>query len=329
MPNILLTSVGRRVELVRAFRQALSQRSDLGRIVATDVDWMAPAMQLVDRPILVPRSSSDEYIPTLEAICRNEKIDLVLPLIDPDIPVLSAHRQRLESTGAKLAVVDESAALIAGDKWAAFQFFKGLNLSTPQSWLPESTQFREDQFPLFIKPRGGSAAENTFRVNNSDEMTLLIKRIESPVVQELLFGPEITCDVIADLKGETLAVVQRQRIAVRGGEATKSRTVCIPGLEDACRRIARKLPAVGPITVQCMMKEDQPHFIEINARLGGGLPLAIAAGLPVPTILSAMAAGDDPSQYVTPHQLGVTMTRFDDSIFLTDDDRQRLESSYL
>lgn len=324
MPNILLTSVGRRVELVRAFREAYQKYGYRGHIVGTDIDWLAPALQFVDRPFLVPRCTAEDYIPVVAEICRGERIDLVLPLIDPDIPVLSAHRQRLESTGARLAVVTENGAQIAGDKWEAYRFFSSLGLGVPQSWLPEMISAEQLTFPVFIKPRGGSAAENTFHVNHRDELPYLLNRIKLPIVQELLPGPEITCDVLADLQGEPLAVVQRQRISVRGGEAIKSKTVQIPGLDEACWQVARKLPAIGPITVQCMMKGNQPCFIEINARLGGGLPLALAAGLDVPAALLAMAAGENPRKYVQPHRVGVIMTRFDESIFLTHHDHERI-----
>ncbi len=329
MPNILLTSVGRRVELVRAFRAAYEKCHYTGQIVGTDIDWLAPALHFVDRPVLVPQCRSAEYIPALVEVCQSEQIDLVLPLIDPDIPVLSAHRGRFASTGARLAVVSESAAQIAGDKWDAYRFFSSLDLAVPQSWLPETVPDSGLAYPVFIKPRGGSAAENTFRVDDGNELDFLLKRITSPIIQELLPGPEITCDVLTDLAGEPLAVVQRQRISVRGGEAIKSRTVHVPGLDEACRQVARKLPAIGPITVQCMMKGNLPCFIEINARLGGGLPLAIAAGLDVPAALLAMAAGDDPQPHIQPYRLGVTMTRFDESIFLNDDDWERTKGRNL
>ena len=99
-------------------------------------------------------------------------------------------------------------------------------------------------------------------------------------------GPEITNDVVCDLDGKVLSVVSRQRIRVRGGEVTVGKTVFDPAIAHACVRIAEMLPAVGPITVQCMMKRtpdgEAPAFTEINARLGGGVPLGISAGADSP-----------------------------------------------
>src|SRR5207249_1264001 len=85
--------------------------------------------------------------------------------------------------------------------------------------------------------------------------------------------------------------VSRRRLEVRWGEVAKGVTLWDEGIAAACTRIAQALPAVGPITVQCMMKDGVPHFIEINARLGGGFPLGIAAGADSPRWLLARCAG--------------------------------------
>jgi len=110
--NILFTSVGRRVELLRSFRKAYQTLGISGRIVALDVDPLAPALRLADRPCIVPRVDRPEYIGALLKILRDEQIAAVFPLIDPDVPVLAEHRTLLESTGARLAVVSSAAARI-------------------------------------------------------------------------------------------------------------------------------------------------------------------------------------------------------------------------
>src|SRR5215212_3211124 len=129
--NVLFTSAGRRVELLQAFRKAFQELELGGRIVAVDVDPLAPALQLADQPYLIPRLSSPDYIPTLIDICQHEQVDLVFPLIDPDIPVLARHRQDIEATGARLAVVPLEAAHTTSDKWLTTRFFEDLGLRVP------------------------------------------------------------------------------------------------------------------------------------------------------------------------------------------------------
>lgn len=328
--NVLFTSVGRRVELLRAFRQAYQSLALQGQIVATDIDPLAPALQLADRPYIVPRLDSPGYVPTLVEICRREQVGVVFPLIDPDIPVLARHRAVIEATGARLAVVPEASVATVNDKWRTTQFFQNLGLPTPRSWLPEQLDPASAEYPLFVKPRGGSAAKNTFKARNARELAFFLDYVPDALIQEFLPGPEITNDVICDLNGDILAVVSRRRIEVRWGEVAKGVTMYDPQIADACVKIARALPAIGPITVQCMLKDGIPHFTEINARLGGGVPLGIAAGADSPRWLLARAAGlpiEIPP--LGSYRIGLYLTRFDESFFLSEDERARLASHHL
>jgi carbamoyl-phosphate synthase large subunit len=330
MVNTLFTSAGRRVELLRAFRSAYQALNLSGNIVVTDIDPLAPALQVADRVYMVPRFTSADYIPSLVEICRRESIDLVFPLIDPDIPILAEHQAFLAATGAQVVVIAPEAAEITADKWVTTQFFQRLGLAIPQSWLPEDLDRAEAAYPLFIKPRRGSAARHTFQINNRRELDFFIDYVPDPIIQECLPGPEVTNDVVCDLQGKLLAVISRQRIEVRSGEVAKGVTVYDATISDACARIAAALPTVGPITVQCMMKEGVPHFTEINARLGGGVPLGIAAGVDTPRWLLAQAAGlpvETPP--IGSYQTGLYLTRFDDSFFLTDETRQKIANHHL
>jgi carbamoyl-phosphate synthase large subunit len=323
--NVLFTSVGRRVELVRAFREAFQGLHLDGKIIALDIDPLAPALQLVDSAHIVPHMHSPAYLPALTEICRREHVKLVFPLIDPDIPVLAEHREVVEATGAQLAVIPMAAVGITGDKWITTEFFRRLGLRTPQSWLPGQHNVKQSEYPLFIKPRNGSAAKHAFKVRNERELAFFSEYVRDPIIQECLPGPEITNDVVCDVDGSVLGVVSRQRIEVRTGEVAKGVTLYDRTITEACVKIAKALPAVGPITVQCMMKDGVPHFTEINARFGGGLPLAIAAGLNAPRLLLARAAGlpvDVPP--IGCYQVGLYMTRYDESFLMTEQDREAL-----
>jgi carbamoyl-phosphate synthase large subunit len=328
--NILFTSVGRRVELLRAFRQTYQALGLSGKIIATDIDPLAPALQLADQFHMAPRFTSPDYIPALLEICRREAISLIFPLIDPDIPLLAAQKEAFAAVGTQVVVVDAAAAAVTADKWETTRFFRELGLAVPQSWLPDTLDLAAAGYPLFIKPRQGSAAKHTFRVNNRRELDFFLDYVPDPIIQECLPGPEITNDVVCDLDGKLLAVVSRQRIEVRWGEVAKGVTIHDPVVVEGCARIAAALPAVGPITVQCMMKEGAPHFTEINARLGGGVPLGIAAGVDTPRWLLAQAAGlpvEIPP--LGAYQTGLYLTRFDDSFFITEDARERYASQRL
>jgi carbamoyl-phosphate synthase large subunit len=324
-PGVLFTSAGRRIELLRAFRRAYEELGLQSRVIAVDIDPLAPALQVADRYFLVPSVDDPDYIPAVVEICRREQVTRVYPLIDPDVPVLTQHRDAIEATGAVLATIPAVTGALIADKWDVIQFFKSLDLLTPRSWLPEEIDTAQMAFPVFLKPRRGSASENAFKVRNERELRFFLEYVPRPIVQEFLPGPEITCDVVCDVDGDVLSVVQRQRIEVRGGEVVKGVTVNLAGLLDACVKIATHLQTRGPITVQCMLKDGQPHFTEINPRFGGGFPLGVAAGADSPVWLVARAGGisvDIPP--LGSYQTGTYVSRFDDSFFLTEAEHEQM-----
>lgn len=314
--NTLFVSAGRRVELVHAFRAAQARLSLEGVLVGLDADPLAPALQVVDRACLVPRRDDPQFIETLLSLCRTHRPALVLPLTDPDVMLLAQHGTVLEAVGARIAACGIEAARVADDKVETGQFFGRLGLPTPPTWLPDALP-ADARFPLFVKDRHGSAGKATARVANADELSHALLTVRNPIVQTFVHGVETTHDVVCDLAGDLMAVVSRQRLEVRNGEVTKGVTVWDAETAEACATIARMLPAIGPITVQTITAKGKTWFIEINARLGGGLPLTLAAGVDVPGLLLARTAG---IQMHAPergaYQVGLHMTRCDQSFFL-------------
>lgn len=323
--TLLFTSAGRRVELLRAFDRAAR---DLGidlRLTATDMDPLAPALSLAQGVHLMPPTAAPEYLPRLLAIAEQEGVDAIFPLIDPDIPVLAANRDKFLALGAQPVVPDKDLVDRTVDKWLTKGLFQDLGLETPESWLPETLP-DHPPFPLFLKPRQGSASKGAHRVDDLEELRFYATRVGHPIIQELINGPEITCDLVCGLDGQLLGLCQRRRIEVRWGEVAKGVTLSIPAVEQGLRKLAQELRPRGTITVQCMLKDDRPCFTEINCRFGGGHPLAVAAGVDGPRLLLAELAGLDielpkPGEY----QLGLHMTRFDDSLFLDQSQLDRLD----
>lgn len=328
--NLLFTSAGRRVELLRAFRSAFRRLDLQGTIIAIDADPLAPALRVADRSYVVPRLCSARFLPVLLDLCRRERVALVFPLNDLDVPVLAASRAEIEGTGATAMVVDQDAAAIVTDKWRTHGWLARIGMPTPRTWRPGEMEPGCVPYPVFVKPRRGSASVQCFKAANARELQFFSSYVDDPIVQEWLPGPEITTDVICDASGAVLGVVSRQRLEVRWGEVAKGVTVYDATIADQCARIARELRAIGPITVQGMWNGSRFAFTEINARFGGGAPLGIAAGADSPSWLLARAAGlSAPVPPIGHYRTNVHLTRFDDSFILTEGDDGLLARHHL
>jgi carbamoyl-phosphate synthase large subunit len=321
----LFTSVGRRVELVRAFRRAYDDLELEGKIVGVDVDPLAPALRECDEALMVPRVDEPHYVSTLVELCARRRIALLFPLIDPDVPILAHHRDELDATGARAMVLPGEAARIAADKLATAGLFAELEVPAPAWWPGDAARDAVSEFPVFVKAQFGSAGIDAHPANDRAELDFWLERVPDPIVQEHLPGPEITSDVLCLDDGELAAVVCRERIEVRSGEVAKAVTVRDDRIVAHCATIARALRPRGPITVQCMMRDGEPLFTEVNPRFGGGAPLGFAAGVRSPHWLLAQAAGRSVElPALGEYEVGLSMTRYDESFFIGEEDRASL-----
>ena len=106
--NVLFSSVGRRVELVKAFREASKELNIKSNLIGVDMDKLAPALNFVDKKYEVPRLSSDEFIPTIIEICKKENVSIIIPTLDTELLLYSQNKELIEKEcGAKVMVSDE------------------------------------------------------------------------------------------------------------------------------------------------------------------------------------------------------------------------------
>jgi carbamoyl-phosphate synthase large subunit len=290
--NILFTCAGRRVSLVRAFQQAAERLTLTCTTVGADVSSLSPALYACDAGLVTKSIHHEEYISDLLSIVKKHKIKLIVPTIDPELIVLARHRQAFESLGARVLVSSPQVVEICQDKRKTHQFLIAHGFNTPGTRELGEVQAGDLKFPVFLKPWDGSASRSNATATDLEEFKYLSKRIPHCIVQEHISGQEFTCDVYVDFQGEVRTVVPRKRIETRAGEVSKSQTVKLRSLMEACRRMVEALKAgPGVITIQCFITKDNLiKFIEINPRFGGGVPLSIQAGADFPMwILSEMA----------------------------------------
>lgn len=280
--TILISSVGRRAQLVGCFRRA-AKALDIG-LTVLGIDAapeLSPASHLVDRSFQVPRCSDPQFVSETVAICRNENVDVVIPTIDPELPIYAASVNDFETVGSKVLISSPSTIDIAFDKcrtneWFLTHGFPTVRQQSVQKVLDSLAQWK---FPVIIKPSRGSASRGVRRVNDAETLRSLRDQ-QGLVVESLARGVEHTTNLFVDHSGQCLCAVPHQRLETRGGEVSKGMTVKNRKLMELAKNVAEALPgARGPLNLQGFVDEDNNiQFTEINARFGGGFPLAAEAG---------------------------------------------------
>ncbi|MCG3204398.1 MAG: Carbamoyl-phosphate synthase large chain [Elusimicrobia bacterium] len=313
--NLLFLNAGRRVELIRRFKEAFLKLHINGRIVTTDIQSLAPALYSGDKRELLPHSSSTEFFPALKSLCQREKIHLIIPLIDPDLLILSRLAGTLQEIGVRVLVSGAESIEICRDKEKTSAFFKKNNFPTVPTYSMDSPD--EWKFPMMVKPRDGSSSQFLYKVNSEVELRVILPNVPNPILQKFVEGSEITTDVFSDWSGTPLIAIPRRRLKVRGGEVMVGRVERNDPLENMCLKMAKTLKSIGCINIQAIQTEDTFYFIEINPRFGGGCPLSIAAGAPFAEWTIKMALSEPIASLAVSIKDRTTMMRYDESLFIS------------
>ena len=120
--NILILSAGTRNKVVQYFRNTLHGLNPPGRVIATDMQEIAPAIYEADTYYLVPRITEPGYLDMILDICRQEKISGVLSLIDPELSLLARNRERFAEIGVTVIGSDYELCERALDKMQMFRW---------------------------------------------------------------------------------------------------------------------------------------------------------------------------------------------------------------
>jgi carbamoyl-phosphate synthase large subunit len=341
-PTVLISSAGRRVELLRAFRRTLdtfpdANQHDSGRVLAVDCSWYSSAYHDADEAFLVPPCTDPDFVPRMVELCATQHVDLLVPTIDPELPVYAAARAQFAAVGTTVAISSSRVVSIAADKahthrWLTSEGFPTVTQGTiadvradPEAW----------RFPLVVKPRLGSASKGVAVIEGADELERTIRdwyKIsggagdpqQDLVVQSLARGEEHTVDVLVTRDGTSgakrpgITAVPRRRIEVRAGEVSKAVTVRSPLLIELAEKLCAALPgAYGPLNIQMFLDEEsaQVTVIELNARFGGGYPLSFTAGANFPGALLQEARGLDVTVSLGDWRDNLVMLRYDAAIF--------------
>lgn len=312
--KLLFTCVGRRVELVQQFLSAAKKENITLEIHGADSSNTAPALFFCHKGHTVPRISDGEYLPTLLRICREERIDLVIPTIDTDLIILAENRHRFEALGTRVMVSDAAMIKQCRNKLLTNRLFLDAGLSAPASC--DDIRRYDAGFPAFIRPVDGSSSINAFYVEDPEKLRMLAKEIGNYIIQPYIDGEEYTVDVFCDFSGEPIYITPRKRLAMRSGEVIKTEISQDQTIIDEVKQLVEYIRPYGAVTVQLLREKSTgvDWYIEINPRFGGGAPLSIDAGADAASALLQILSGKPVTYHEFAAEDGALYLRFDQSI---------------
>ncbi|MGO4536146.1 ATP-grasp domain-containing protein [Leifsonia sp. 2MCAF36] len=272
--------------------RSLLARADVD-VFAGDMDGWASGLYLVpeDRRRILPPGRSEGFVDALIGMSRDDGIDVLFSTVDVELPGLAARRDELEAVGTKLAAPSHETLVTCLDKFALVQRVAG-QARVPVTRLLDRDGVGADwTFPVIVKPRSGAGSRGVRLIPDRGTLEAL-GTDESIIIQENLPGEEFSVDVLAGLTGDVIAAVPRSRERVDSGVSIAGRTVRRPELSDTAADVARAIGLTGVANVQLRYSTDGvPALLEVNPRFPGAMPLTIASGVDMPSLLLDLVLG--------------------------------------
>ena len=321
--NILILSVGTRNKVVRYFKRALGGN---GKVIATDCWELAPAIYEADKHYIVPRITAPDYLDTILGICKKEKIDGVLSLIDPELELLAANKDKFERIGVTCIVSPLGAVQMAFDKMKMFRFCEKNSIDSVKSY-DDIAKFKADlargeiAFPVFVKPICGSCSINIQKAKDTAMLEELWRRYDNLMIQEYMSGQEIGADVYIDpVSGEVVQIFAKKKLLMRAGETDKSVSFKDGKLFAFIENFVKKAGYRWNIDIDIFEKDGEYYISEVNPRFGGGYPHAYECGCDFMTLILKNLSGKTNTPDIGSYEEDVFMMKYLDVVIKKGDE---------
>jgi len=268
-------------------------------ITDTNEDYLTPSSIYAHKFFQVPPVKSPDYVEVMHRLLQDEKIDIIVPLIDFDLFNFAKDdeflkRHAITSTAPLLA----TAETLTGKK-AMFNFLSDHCIPTPH--LYDLSEI-DDKQKYVIKPETGFGSQGVL-VLSGREIRLQHAQQTNLIIQEFCDSEEITAEVY---NGEILEIFQRRRVATKEGVCVKMIPVHYPEIDDSIRKLVSEIECPTAFCVQFRQnRTGEWCLFDCNLRIGAGTALSSKIGFQLTRAFLTHLAGQkvDTSLFKIDHSI--------------------------
>ncbi len=275
-PRILFTSLSRKVSLYGAVLAQAREFHPEAELIGGDSD-----------PACLGRGETGEFLetPPLDNLsheefadfCRESAINRLIPTRDGELRFFAEARPSLLAAGIFPMVSPAETIATCLDKFLFAETAAKLGFLSIPTVVDVS---RLDAPRVTVKERFGSGSRDLHLDLSPEEASERARNLRNPIFQPHVDGRELSADLYVDWTGKTRGVVLRWRDLVKDGESKVSTTFRKVDWEHDLGELATRIGLRGHGLIQAIVDKDaRLHLLEVNARLGGATPLALACGL--------------------------------------------------
>jgi predicted ATP-grasp superfamily ATP-dependent carboligase len=262
-----------------------------------------------------PLEDASRFAQDLAARCRHLSVDVLLPVSEASLLAVLENRQLFERILIPFASNDAFRQIC--DKGMVLSAARSIGIATPAQHVLERAEDARDlldsgrlRFPIVVKPAKsvvtGATGREKVGVSYATDVSSLERclRHYGPsafplLLQQRIVGPGIGVFILR-WESETIAVFSHRRLREKppsGGVSVYSESVAANhALVAHSEALLDHFGWRGVAMVEFKVDDSTgtPYLMEINGRFWGSLQLAITAGVDFPSLLIAIAAGEQP-----------------------------------
>ncbi|MGI4741880.1 MAG: ATP-grasp domain-containing protein [Janthinobacterium lividum] len=289
-----------------AVARALLESADYDvRLIGLSYEALEPGIYLRDLfqktyQLPYPAAGSAALLERLEYIQAQEKLDVIIPNFDAELPLFNRLAPRLRALGIRI-FVPTLPQLEARDKLNLSVFGAAHGLAVPATQaLPHSGSLAAAAatlgWPLVLKGRWYEAQIVSTLAQAETAFLALQARWGLPLLaQRFVAGQELNVAGLADGRGHCLSAVAMRKLTITDkGKAWAGITIADESLTQLAHRFAEASQWRGGFELELLRTAAGEVFIlEINPRFPAWIYLAAAAGHNQPAALLHLALGEE------------------------------------
>ena len=274
-------------------------------IIGTDMNKDVVGAYICDKFRVIPPAKKENlYLDALLKICKEDKVDVLLPQNTFELEILSNNRNKFDKVGTKVVTASKTSIDIANDKYLLMKTCKKLGVPVGEFYKVNRfddlvSKAKKLGWPLtnvVVKPPVSNGMRGVRIISESidrkkmfynekpnslystmeDLKNVLGKSFPELIITEFLPGKEYTVDVFKE--NDNITVIPRIRHQVRSGITFSGEVIKHDDLIEYCKLISTELNMENCYGFQFKLdKKNVPKILESNPRIQGTMVLATIA----------------------------------------------------
>ena len=260
MKRILISGIGG--DIAQGVASILRESRPEIKLFGVDTHDQHGGHLFVDHFLLIPNASSSNYLSSLKKIVKENNIDVVIPMSEPEL--IAALPFWELASGVKWITAGPEVVTAGVDKLKTMQAL--IDIGVPVPWTVLVGKGYPITYPCILKNRKGSGSRAVFIVKNNEDAAYLAKQYPDAIFQELLEpnDREVTCAVYRRKDGKVFTLLLLRRLS--GGFTGWAKVIKDDAANEMCETIAKGLNLQGSMNIQMRLTDKGPRVFEINPR---------------------------------------------------------------